>query len=247
MIQENVRNLSLAYLEAKNEFFRGYNACYSELFLDGVYTIVKEWSRWTGTGYKSAVVKHSSGQLLQIDYNSSQSYTYGWSNSVNEIEDPSIAQRAYAAECGSAAAQYGLSFETVLAVGPANAESVYQVVTCLEQVPFEHMSTTVAELVSDFVSCEADGWRHSGGIAWDLGCGIARRKSVLVKVFPEMAELISAMGQLNSTRLANEVLKALSSSTAVAELSLLRATVKDRSVTIAPSSIDEDGCAVWSF
>lgn len=208
-------------------------------------TKIQGWSRWTGTGYKSELWELG-GKVYQVDYNR-HSQASGFWDEVTEVADPRPAQKAYAAECRAAAAQYGLSFETVLAVSSAHAEAVNYVVTCLESTPTEFMSSMELELTSDFARCEADGWRHSGGSAWDLRCGIARRKSVLVRLFPEMVDSISAMGQLNSTRLADEVLKALRSSTAVAELSLLRATVKDRSVTIAPSSIDEDGCAVWSF
>ena len=132
-------------------------------------------------------------------------------------------QKFFNGQCNAAAEEYNLNFETVLAVGPANAELVYHTLIYIKQGPTRVLNNLELELIQDFVRCESDGWRHSGGIAWDLlRCGIARRKSALVRLFPDMAELISAMGQLNSKRLARQVFKALEMSRPVAELKMLR-------------------------
>jgi hypothetical protein len=159
--------------------------------------VIKKWSRWTGTGYKSSIVEYK-GKTYQINYNC-HSQEDGFFHSVNECEDPRPSQKEYFLACLKAAKENDLPVEVVMALGVRNSELTY--FNCIiEGIAKSYLADSLHELIS---------------------CGIARRKKAIKEVIKTALEnsdvsdvyyfedlidrynsKIESMGQVNSERIA---------------------------------------------
>lgn len=113
-------------------------------------------------------------------------------------------RRAHGKRCRAVAEATGLPFEAVLAVGPERAaelaEATAQVRACACVSGQGWCVYTTPAPKGEIVL-------HSEGVHALQKCGIARRKDVLVALLPNFAETIGKMGQKNSTRLAELLLR----------------------------------------
>lgn len=189
--------------------------------------IISSWSRWTGTGYRSFQAEWQ-GKVYQVDLNCHNQWD-GFFDAVEEIKDPRPARRKFATEMRAMADKYNLSFEVCLALG--NEDHIGRVAAMVD--------FAMQEMVEIFVK---------ENLGHELKCGISRRKTAIIKLIggvDEINAVINIMGQKNSTRIADELIKKIESSAAYAEA--IRFSATDLEISVPASDIDSDGARVWSF
>ena len=157
-------------------------------------------SRQTGTGYANDIYRiYGTDDALVIRHNDGPVDNIYWDN-VRIEKGYFAAQRSYGTACRKASRQYCLPMEVCLAIGPELCE---EFATEVAKVTY-HEGGFIGSNAVGFAKVEP--YQLDDGAVNELYAGIGRRKKAILSLIAECSEelkaKISAMGQKNSTRIA---------------------------------------------